>query len=311
VTRRGPLLQLKELPINPFNPDFLPQMGGLNSYITSQAEARTSQLLFQHLLALGYIPALLQRLLPLAGCIGASSPAAESSSSLVTEGTPSGQDLDSSAPPPALAAGAEELRAIVAEVTLGVSLAFCLQAAPRGGSHEYTYPAPVLAAIEQAMSDPACLTVALHCGLSAEAQVAAAGGDATARACMRAVISLFRMVATKLWGVPNMMEHSACSEEDVVRALASFLGLEANLPFLELLCLHHVPWTIDGDGPTMLPSSAMQSCFTTCPRPPPHDETALSVHGQHAMPPCSCSAATTAQVTDRSMLPTNLWHTTL
>jgi hypothetical protein len=98
----------------------------------------------------------------------------------------------------------------------------------------------VLVTLEQLLSSPAALKVAVHKGLSTEVQEAAGAGSVEALTCMRAVCACLQRAAFSLH-----MHTCATGPERGRRAkalsrqLASFLQAEENLPFLEALCLPH------------------------------------------------------------------------
>jgi hypothetical protein len=106
----------------------------------------------------------------------------------------------------------------------------------------------VLATMEQLLSSPAALMVAVRRGMSPEVQEAARGGRGAALKCSAAVCLLFRRAACVLsltTGAQDMLRDGRGKE--VSGQLARFLQAEENLPFLEPLCLppvHGEPHTV-------------------------------------------------------------------
>jgi hypothetical protein len=102
----------------------------------------------------------------------------------------------------------------------------------------------VLVTVEQLLSSPAALRVAIHQGLSAEVQEAARAGSTEAAHCITAVCSLFARAATDLHMRAGIVDPLGDGKKgggrlsgELTGQLAAFLRLEENLPFLELLCL--------------------------------------------------------------------------
>jgi hypothetical protein len=227
-------------------------MAGLNQFIVAQSETSTALRLFQHLLELGYIPALHQRLLPLGQCTLRATPSA----SALTQGpesTPSGAVSASGGAAAAPEVTIDALCTVLAEVVTNMYIALALGADARSkaGDALLQYKGLELLAMEQLLSSPACLKVVLHCGLSAEVQAAARAGCIPAVQCMCEVIDMFHLVANTLWGADDPVGvSSGRSAEEAVRALAQFLNLEENLPYLELLCLHRTSF-MAGEAPAV------------------------------------------------------------
>jgi hypothetical protein len=95
-----------------------------------------------------------------------------------------------------------------------------------------------LVTIEQLLSSPAAMKVAVHQGLSAEVQEAAKEGRAAAVNCAAAACLFFRRAAAALSmiaGVPQLF--GVGRARALSGQLAGFLQAEENLPFLEPLCL--------------------------------------------------------------------------
>jgi hypothetical protein len=91
--------------------------------------------------------------------------------------------------------------------------------------------------VQQLLSSPAALTVALRIGLSAEMQEGARAGRTAPLACVHAVSRLFSRSATSVCELRQAPEMPGCAKDaEVEEKLAAFLGLEENLPFLEPLC---------------------------------------------------------------------------
>jgi hypothetical protein len=105
-----------------------------------------------------------------------------------------------------------------------------------------------LVTVEQLLSAPAALKVAVHQGLSAEVQEAAKEGRAAALNCAAAACLFFRRAAAVLSmiaGVPQLF--GVGRARALSGQLAGFLQAEENLPFLEALCLppaHGEPHTV-------------------------------------------------------------------
>jgi hypothetical protein len=103
--------------------------------------------------------------------------------------------------------------------------------------HEEAYAALALGHLDQLLSCPEALRVAVCCGLSAEVQAAARGGDAAASECMATVHHQFALWAYLLQTQVLDSADGPSHREVVEEKLADFLCQAEVLPFLELLCL--------------------------------------------------------------------------
>jgi hypothetical protein len=231
--------QLKQLPQDPFHPQFLPHVykigGALNTYYD---DPTTAPLLLQHLPPLGLLPALHARVLTL-GAATFPRPQLHQGSSRTNRGLLTGEAAPT--------CSGEE----VAPLTPARLEAFCVVLA---GISQLMLPVlsfyQVLDRTDQIPTDlfpafmdqmlsldqnSAALEVLVQCGLSAEVQAAASAGSDAARQAMSGVGYLLRYCAVLLHRDPGMLLDA--TSERVEEGLCAFLNLEANQPFLEPLCL--------------------------------------------------------------------------
>jgi hypothetical protein len=229
--------QLKQLPQDPFHPQFLPHVykigGALNTYY---GEAATAPLLLQHLLPLGLLPALHARLLTL-GAATFPGPQSHPGSSRANRGLVTGvaaPTCSGEGVAPLTPARLEAFCMVLADITQ--SLMFPVMSLYRVMHQRDQTPKDLLPAfMDQLLSNPAALGVLVQCGLSAEVQAAARAGSAAAQTAMTAVGHLFRFCAVLLHRDPGVPLDA--TSERVEEGLCAFLNLEANQPFLEPLCL--------------------------------------------------------------------------
>jgi hypothetical protein len=227
------LLQLEWLPQDPFSPLF-PQVLQEMAIAFREWHGSAATQMVEQALSLGLIPALHSRLFCLnLGCVATT-----------VEGSPppSSQGVDSSS---------AEVSAVPARIPISRP--------PRPNSHDRDVMCPILAAImdmasmllehvpldrvdlvretlQQLLSSPAALKVAVHRGLSAGVREAASTGNTAARECMAAVHSMFWQIACAVFTLTGASSGSG-RVEGLRQELGDFLGLEENLPFLEPLCL--------------------------------------------------------------------------
>jgi hypothetical protein len=252
------ILQLQQLPQDVLHPRFLPSLSQILDILSEPAASNTAIDAAQQLLSLGLVPVLHARLLRLepssppetfAGSVRSSQAAsggAQSSSQHAAEVPPTPANLTSSStsPPPGVSTSRVPPRADLEAFCFPLArivqvmtelLIQCRALANRTSADGEDV---VLMTIEQLLSSPEALKVAVHSGMSAEVQEAARAGSAVASVCMAAVSSFFLHVATAL--CQHAVFRDAASNswiEELTRQLESFLHLEENLPFLELLCL--------------------------------------------------------------------------
>jgi hypothetical protein len=236
-------LQLQQLPQDPFHPHSLPLLVQMsNLFTTTPAPGSTAYSMTLHLLSLDVVPALLERLLRLAPQPHTSS-GAEGSSQSATEAPatpPSGPSSGGATPTAPSDRFTLWVRHTIITTNIMTIARLLLEHVTIGSKTAAGDDDLVVVPMEQLLSSPAALQVAVHRGLSAEVQGAARGGSAVAAGCMAAVGSCFRQAAavlrlhTGIAGAVGDQRGKALSGR-----LASFLRLEENLPFLELLCLPH------------------------------------------------------------------------
>jgi hypothetical protein len=211
------------------------------SALALSSEGRIRPVTLRHLLALGVISALKAQLLLLDMYRIAHTdnrPEAASAGGLHCRQEAPG------APPPAAPSSSQHARGgilgvtkfcstlalLVGRLQTYVMLASALQV--REGEPECAE----LMALQQLLSSTASLKVAVRRGLSAEVQEAATGGNTAACGCMWEVGYLFCHAAYLLF-LKLHGDNPGSSQLGLRQQLVDFLGLEENLPFLELLCL--------------------------------------------------------------------------
>jgi hypothetical protein len=196
----------------------------------------------QHALALGLVPAMLQRLLRL-GTFRLS-PAAAGGGLHGLPGLPLG-DL----PPPEATSAAAVAPAATAPAHDAVSnerffqvLTAVVHALPvaallddRDSNVLRAADEAVLGCLQQLLSCPEALAVMVSQGLSAEALEAAAGGDLHASECVAAVQFVARWLARSLLQLRSV-PHDNTRATELCGLLEAFLGHEERLPLLEALC---------------------------------------------------------------------------
>jgi hypothetical protein len=225
-----PLLQKQRLPWDPRSAPFLQRLEQFQSlgHWLNPPGVRPNAML-QHLLALGVIPELLERILALAATA-----------------LSDGETL--AAPAPALdgehAATVEDADAYLCLALRGILHPLCVAVCPTGDAtkvdtHEEHEPL-VRHVMQQILACPDVLAAAVEAGLSPQVQQAARAGHQPAQQCMDSVCGLFRRMAYLL-----LMHHMTTpaqtwardSEGSPWRSLTAFLKLQDVQPFLELLCL--------------------------------------------------------------------------
>jgi hypothetical protein len=220
------MLQLRSLPHNPFHRDFL---SGLVELLRGTKEGGDGRgAMYSHRLALGFIRTLLERVLTCGTCVPCFSDAQPGFLMKAVE-----------APLDAPTEGDQMPDVWVEDVDLWHvlgsimdTLFASLTAEGPGGQQQQEEDHWL--ALEQLLSNPAALTVAVHQLLAKGAREAAARGVPDAQEGMRAIRRLFHYVATAVF-LPTSAERASCAAA-LRTKLSALLNLEENLPFLELLC---------------------------------------------------------------------------
>jgi hypothetical protein len=230
------MLQLKQLPQDPLDPQFRPQLHKLGIALdAANDDPAMAPTFLQHLPPLGLLPALHARVQSL----GAATFPRVQSQQGSSHADPS---LATSVAAAQTAHGTvqcltpERLEAFCRVLADILQSMFALLWAFHVQHRECTVPKDLLPAfMDQLLCNPAALGVLVQCGLSAQVQAAASAGSAAAVRAMAAVCDLFRYSAVVLHVEPGTSLDAA--SERVEEGLWAFLNLEANLPYLELLCL--------------------------------------------------------------------------
>jgi hypothetical protein len=221
-----PLPQLQQLPEDPFHPEFLQKLAQLSSSGMDFSAADIAAI----------ISALQQPLAALAG----ESPAPVGVVN-TPEGVPSANTTMSTASSstnnPSLSTGSST-DAVVEAGDVYCVLGAILETIRRCLSGVSDEEEELLSALDQLLSSPEPLTIAIQLGLSARAQEAAKAGGASARRCIEVAHDLFQSVAW--WLVVSRYQPAAGASIRELPAwdkLSSLLNSEENLPVLGLLCL--------------------------------------------------------------------------
>jgi hypothetical protein len=234
------MLQVQQLPQDPLQPEFLQLLEHvLDIFVTSSPAYHGAKALVgmpEQLLSLDLVPMLLGRLMRLDPQSQRSQEAAScaqgaAEASAAFRSGPSSGGVSS--------ACATDLHRTSGAVTaIMVTLSMLLKWLPVGRKTAAGDGDLALVTIEQLLSSPAALKVAVHRGLCTEVQEAARMGCEPAWCCMEAVSLCFRRAAAVL------CMHKAVTDaagnrrgNELCKELAGFLQAEENLPFLEPLCL--------------------------------------------------------------------------
>jgi hypothetical protein len=231
------LPQLHALPHDPFDPQFVPRLEEVTAFMDSCRELPHADAMSKHQLAMGVIPAYLQRL---DACSFSGTPPPADASPCVGDpaaGTPPAAPHPGVPPASAVQPGLEDFCSSMCHLLTHLpAVAF------EGGEYMHVggagdgYESPLLA-MEQLLSSTDTLAGVLQRGLAAQVQQAARSGSAAARGCMGAVAYLFRFAARALFTHAIVWPNDRRWVSNLSAQLHAFLNLEEALPYLELLCL--------------------------------------------------------------------------
>jgi hypothetical protein len=216
------LLQLKQLPQDPLDPQFPSQLETLAITMMSIPQDPAASTILQHLLPLGILPALHERLLSLSTASstpllqGSTLPAAALTGASMSDGAQS-----------VMPVGLEE----VCDVLRGLSTVM-------RGVQELHYMQSNLVRPDittKLLSNTEAMEALVHLGLSVPVKDAARAGSAAAQLAMTEVCHMFRSCAYMLECVESNDGDDRYRHAEEVPG--EFLNLEENLPYLQLLCL--------------------------------------------------------------------------
>jgi hypothetical protein len=231
------LLQLRYLPHDPFEQDFKHRLDHLATFVYHLQEAPHAAVMSEHVMALGVIPAYLERLQLASFSFSCPSPGGASHTFQPAAASLAALSLDVADPPNTpTSVSMEEFCSLVTHMLVRLRTTV-YERGKQGDLEARAGDEPTLLAMEQLISNPAALAVAVQRGLAVEVRETAAAGSAAARECMEVVARLFRFTARILF-THGMLRAKDCSRVEALTAkLGAFLNLEETLPYLELLCL--------------------------------------------------------------------------
>jgi hypothetical protein len=235
---RSALLQLRYLPHDPFEHDFKHRLDHLATFVYHLQEAPHAAVMSEHVMALGVIPAYLGRLQQLASVsFSCPFPGRASHTFQAAAASLAAPSLDVADPRNTpTSVSLEDFCSLVTHMLVRLPTTVC-ERSKQHGLNPSVGDEPTLLALEQLISRPGALAVAVYRGLAVEVQEAAAAGNADAGDCMDVVARLFRFTAGALFSHGILWEKDCSRVESLTAELGAFLNLEDTLPYLELLCL--------------------------------------------------------------------------